>query len=368
MRCRLTKVLVAARGVVAVRIIRACRDLGIGTVACYDDPDVWALHAVLADEAYVIPESGGYGDAASLFAVARRCGADAVHPGDGPLAEDAAAAAQARSHGLGWIGASPELLSRRSPVLRAGPGTAQQAQVDVLAGMAGVVPLGARISAVSRRGIPVVSLTAPPDVTAELLPQASAMAAEAGLTGYGAVTFERRRSGGWQVTGLSARLTAEHAVTEEQAGVDIVRAQLDLALDPAARLPQPARRGAAIGFAVEAEDRARGCLRAGGTVRSFQLPEGPGVRVDSALNEGLTIWPTRDNRLAFVTVSAGTRQQARDRLTRAAGELSVLGVTAATWVSDQPGRPDPAFTDAAPEAGIVPLDVRGGGTMRLAVR
>ena len=70
---------IAARGVVAVRIIRACKDLGFATVAVYDDADIWALHAGLADEAYALAGAGGYEDVESLIAVALRSGADAIH-------------------------------------------------------------------------------------------------------------------------------------------------------------------------------------------------------------------------------------------------------------------------------------------------
>ncbi|MGH3164943.1 MAG: biotin carboxylase N-terminal domain-containing protein, partial [Trebonia sp.] len=97
---------VAARGVVAVRIIRACKDLGFATVAVYDDADVWAPHAGLADEAYALADAGGYEDIGSLIAVALDSGADAIHPGDRRIALDTAAAAAVRARGLTWIGAS----------------------------------------------------------------------------------------------------------------------------------------------------------------------------------------------------------------------------------------------------------------------
>jgi len=97
----------------------------------------------------------------------------------------------------------------------------------------------------------------------------------------------------------------EHLLAAMRAGVDIVTAQIALAFDADAPLPRAVRDLWAFGFAVEAEDRARGALRAAGVVRSFQLPSGPGVRVDPAIGEGQVIVPSRDNRLAFVTVSFG---------------------------------------------------------------
>lgn len=365
---------IAARGVVAVRIIRACKDLGFATVAVYDDADIWAPHAGLADEAYSLAGADGYEDVGSLIAVALRSGADAVHPGDGRLALDAAAAAQVRGHGLRWVGASGSLLARR-PAERArqgrggGEGPVQRAQVDLLAGAARTVVLGARIAVMSRRGISVASHSAPRDAAAELAERAHAVAGELGIQGYGAAEFERIQGGDWRFLGVSARLTPEHAVVEEQSGVDIVTAQLALAFDADAPLPRAVRDFWAFSFAVEAEDRARGALRAAGVVRSFQLPSGPGVRVDSAMREGQVIVPSRDNRLAFITVSARAETQARERLLRAAGEISVRGVTTAVWLPGMAGPADPEFTDVAPDAGVVELEVRRGGTsMRLAFR
>jgi acetyl/propionyl-CoA carboxylase alpha subunit len=374
-------VLIAARGVVAVRIIRACKDLGFATVAVYDDADIWALHSGLADEAYALTSPGGYKDIESLIAVALRSGADAIHPGDGRLALDAAAATAVTGHGLTWIGARADLLARRPPehVGRRSPKhtahgrgndevPVQRAQVDLLAGAARVMTLGARIAAATRRGIPVVSHSAPRETAAELAKRARAAAGELGIQGYGVAEFERRHGGDWRFLGVNARLTSEHAVIEEQSGVDIVAAQLALAFDAGASLPRVFRDNWAFGFAVEAEDQARGALRAAGTVRRFQLPAGPGVRVDSAIGEGQVMVASRDNRLAFVTVSAGTQAQARERLLRAAGEIFVLGVTTTVWLPGTAPVADPEFTDIAPDTGIIDVGASGDTSVRLALR
>ena len=154
-----------------------------------------------------------------------------------------------------------------------------------------------------------------------------------------------------------------------QLGLQVVaQFQLALAFDPGAPLPVVVRDWWAFGVAVEAEDRARGALRAAGVVRSFQLPAGPGIRVDPGLREGQAVVPGRDNRLAFITVAARTQAQARERLRRAAGEVSVRGVTTAVWLPGESATPDPAFTDAAPETGIAVLEARGGSRVRTAVR
>jgi hypothetical protein len=79
--------------------------------------------------------------------------------------------------------------------------------------------------------------------------------------------------------------------------------------------------------------------------------------------------PSRDNRLAFVTVSARAETQARERLLRVAGEISVRGVTTTVWLPGVAGPADPEFTDVAPDAGVVELEVRrGGASVRLAFR
>ena len=131
------KVLIANRGEIAVRIIRACREVGLETVAVYSEADRQALHVRYADEAYLLgpaPSRESYLRADKILDIARKCGADAIHPGYGFLAEREDFAAACAEMGIAFIGPKPSSIAAmgdkaeaRATVIKAGvpvvPGT-----------------------------------------------------------------------------------------------------------------------------------------------------------------------------------------------------------------------------------------------------
>lgn len=411
------KVLVANRGEIAVRVIRACRDAGLSSVAVYADGDRDALFVTLADEAFAlggVTAADSYLDAAKLLDVAARSGADSVHPGYGFLAENAEFAQAVIDAGLLWIGPSPQVIrdlgdkvtarqlaakvgaplvtGTRDPVSAADEVAAfaaehglpvaikaayggggrglrvarslpeipelfdsavreavaafgrgecfverylerpRHVEAQVLADQHGtVVVVGTRDCTLQRRHQKLVEEAPAPFLSDEqrqrIHEAARAICEEAAYTGAGTVEFLVAPDGSISFLEVNTRLQVEHPVSEETTGLDLVREQFRIAAgERLGFTADPAPRGHAIEFRINAEDPARGFLPVPGVVTVFDPPSGPGVRLDAGVTAGSVISGEFDSMLAKLIVSGADRRQALARSRRALAEFAVAGV------------------------------------------
>ncbi|MFM9133826.1 MAG: acetyl/propionyl/methylcrotonyl-CoA carboxylase subunit alpha [bacterium] len=433
------KVLIANRGEIAVRVARACHDAGLACVAVYADPDRDALHVEMADEAYALGGSTAaetYLDIPKIIEVARKSGADAVHPGYGFLSENADFAQAVIDVGLTWIGPPPQAIrdlgdkvSARHIAARAGapqvPGTpdpvtgadeviafAQEhglpvaikaafggggrglkvartleeipelydsavreavaafgrgecfveryldnprhVETQVLADQHGnVVVVSTRDCSLQRRHQKLVEEAPAPylsDAQVEELYRASkAIIREAGYHNAGTCEFLVGEDGTISFLEVNTRLQVEHPVSEEVAGIDLVREQFRIAEGGVIDYDDPDLRGHSIEFRINGEDPGRGFLPAPGVLTRWVLPSGPGVRVDTGFRQGDVIGGNFDSLLAKLIVTGRDRQEALERSRRALREFDVEGIaTALTFhrvVVD-----DPAFAPLGDEA------------------
>ncbi|MFE9582354.1 acetyl/propionyl/methylcrotonyl-CoA carboxylase subunit alpha [Nocardia sp. NPDC006044] len=413
---RITKVLVANRGEIAVRVIRAAKDAGLGSVAVYAEPDAEAPFVQLADEAFAL---GGQTSAESylvfdkILDAASRSGADAIHPGYGFLSENADFAQAVIDAGLIWIGPSPQSIrdlgdkvtarhiaerakapmaagtkdpvknadevvafakeygvpvaikaafggggrgmkvahtieeipelfesATREAVAAFGRGEcfveqyldkARHVEAQVIADQHGnVVVAGTRDCSLQRRFQKLVEEAPAPflsdDVRAKIHASAKAICREAGYYGAGTVEYLVQ---GETVSFLevNTRLQVEHPVTEETAGIDLVRQQFRIANGEELTIKEdPTPRGHSFEFRINGEDAGRGFLPAPGPVTVYKEPTGPGVRVDSGVVQGSVIGGQFDSMLAKLIVTGENRTQALERARRALAEYRVEGL------------------------------------------
>ncbi|KUM40408.1 biotin carboxylase N-terminal domain-containing protein [Arthrobacter sp. EpRS71] len=412
----LTKVLIANRGEIAVRIIRAARDEGIASVAVYADPDREALHVRLADEAYAL---GGNTAAESylvmdkIIDVAKQSGADAIHPGYGFLAENAEFAAKVIDAGITWIGPSPEAISALGDKVQARhiaekvgaplvPGTADPVQnadeilkfaeefglpVAIKAAFGGggrgikvartmdeipelyesavreavaafgrgecfierfldaprhvetqcladafgnVVVVSTRDCSLQRRNQKLVEEAPAPYLSEEqnkrLYESSKAILKEANYLGAGTCEFLVGQDGTISFLEVNTRLQVEHCVSEEVTGIDLVREQFRIARGEALGYDDPEVRGHSFEFRITGEDPGRNFMPAPGTITTLKNPTGPGVRIDSGVEQGDIISGNFDSMLSKLIITGATREQALQRSRRALEEMVVEGI------------------------------------------
>ncbi|GLH65007.1 acetyl-CoA carboxylase biotin carboxylase subunit [Parageobacillus sp. G301] len=153
------KVLIANRGEIAVRIIRACKELGIETVAVFSEADRDALHVQLADEAYCIGPTASkdsYLNFTNIMSVATLTGCDAIHPGYGFLAENAAFAELCRECNITFIGPSPEAITKMG-IKDVARETMREAGVPIVPGSKGIIEsVDEAIALANEIGYPVI--------------------------------------------------------------------------------------------------------------------------------------------------------------------------------------------------------------------
>jgi acetyl-CoA/propionyl-CoA/long-chain acyl-CoA carboxylase, biotin carboxylase, biotin carboxyl carrier protein len=428
------KVLIANRGEIAVRVIRACKDAGLPSVAVYADSDRDGLPARLADEAFALG-----GDTAAetylridkLLDAAARSGADAVHPGYGFLSENADFAQAVLDAGLTWIGPTPQAIrdlgdkvTARHIAQRAGaplvPGTAEpvgdageiiafaeqyglpvaikaafggggrglkvartleeipslfesatreavaafgrgecfveryldrprHVEAQVLADTHGtVIVVGTRDCSLQRRHQKLVEEAPAPFLTdeqrAQIHSSAKAICREAGYHGAGTVEYLVGQDGTISFLEVNTRLQVEHPVSEETAGLDLVREQFRIADGEALAITEdPVPRGHAIEFRLNGEDPGRNFLPAPGTVATLSWPSGPGVRIDAGVEAGSVIGGNFDSLLAKIIVTGATRAEALERARRVLDETVIEGIATVLPFHRAVVR-DPAFT------------------------
>ena len=196
-----------------------------------------------------------------------------------------------------------------------------------------VVVVSTRDCSLQRRHQKLVEEAPAPFLTeqqvAELYRASKAILKEAGYVGAGTCEFLVGQDGTISFLEVNTRLQVEHPVTEEVAGIDLVREMFRIADGEPLGYDDPALRGHSFEFRINGEDPGRGFLPAPGTVTVWRPPSGPGVRLDAGVEAGSVIGPAWDSLLAKLIVTGATRKQALERAARALAEFEVDGMATA---------------------------------------
>jgi acetyl/propionyl-CoA carboxylase alpha subunit len=433
---RIDKLVVANRGEIAIRIFRACRELGIATVAVVAPDDRGSLHARSADETV---EIGSYLHSEDHIRAAHTTGAQAVHPGYGFLAENPEFAEAVEAARLVFVGPPPDVLRRAGnkleakrlareagvPVVEDGtpaevgfplmikaaaggggrgmrvvlaPAELDEAleaarreakaafgddtvfcerfverprhvEIQVLAdGNGQVLSLGERECSVQRRHQKVLEESPSPALDPALREQMGDAAVRfARAVGYrSAGTVEFMLDGrDYAFLELNARIQVEHPVTELVTGIDLVRTQLEVAMEEPLNTDGAPLEGHAVEVRLYAEDP-KTFLPQGGGIERLRLPRG--IRVDAGVAEGDEIGVGYDPMIAKLIAHGPTRENALDRLRQALDETEVEGVTTnlafLRWLVAHPavraGRTTTAFLTEHPPLSTPPVGLPTG--------
>ena len=416
---KISAVLIANRGEIAVRVARACRDHGIKSIAIYSDEDRNSLHVALATDAYALnglSAAETYLDQEKILAIAKESGADAVHPGYGFLSENADFADRVIEAGLIWIGPPPaairslgDKVSARKIAAEVGAplvagtidpvDTAEEiiafadehglpvaikaahggggrglkvaykredipelfasavreaitgfgrgecfveryldkprhVETQVLVDAHGnAVVVSTRDCSLQRRHQKLVEEAPAPFLTKaqedQLYTSSKAIMKSAGYVGAGTCEFLIGSDGTISFLEVNTRLQVEHPVSEEVTGIDLVRMQFRIASGEAISPVDPVVRGHSIEFRINGEDPGNGFLPSLGTITTWEVPDGPGVRIDAGFDHGHTVGSHFDSLLAKLIITAATREEAIERARRALMEFEIGGLATA---------------------------------------
>ncbi|MEU4542658.1 acetyl/propionyl/methylcrotonyl-CoA carboxylase subunit alpha [Nonomuraea dietziae] len=193
-----------------------------------------------------------------------------------------------------------------------------------------VVVVSTRDCSLQRRHQKLVEEAPAPFLTPEqvetLYTSSKAILREAGYVGAGTCEFLVGQDGTISFLEVNTRLQVEHPVTEEVAGVDLVREMFRVADGEPLGYDDPPMRGHSIEFRINAEDAGRNFLPAPGTLTVMRAPSGPGVRLDSGYEAGMTVPQTFDSLVAKLIVTGRTRTEALERSRRALAEFEIDGM------------------------------------------
>lgn len=293
--------------------------------------------------------------------IAVRAGAPLVAGSDGPVSSAAEARAFAEEHGLplaikaafGGGGRGLKVVRELAEVEEAFDSAVREAvaafgrgecfveqyldrprhvEAQIIADKLGnVVVVGTRDCSLQRRHQKLVEEAPAPFLSdrqrQQIYDGAKAIVREAGYYGAGTVEFLVSADGAVAFLEVNTRLQVEHPITEETAGIDLVQEQFRIAAGlPLSITEDPVARGHSFEFRINAEDVGRGFLPSPGTVELFEVPTGPGIRVDTGVRSGSFVAPQFDSLLAKLIVTGADRQQALRRSRRALAEINIRGL------------------------------------------